>query len=134
MTSQEFGEARRRLGWSDEQLAEWLNVPVNRVRGWEAGTGRVPRLVEEKVAWAEYEARVRSAGIPACEWADAWDATPFPDDDEGMFAALRELEAHEKACPICTALQRYAEQHPPPGRGAVTGKGRGGPIRYDDAP
>jgi hypothetical protein len=116
MTSQQLIEARQRIGWTDHQLAEWLNVPVERLRGWEAGPHRVPPLVEEKVRWAEYEADVRRAGIPACEWADAWDATPFPEDDEEMLESLRELEAHEKACPICTALNQYAEQHPPPNR------------------
>jgi hypothetical protein len=116
MTSQQLAEARQRLGWSDGRLAEWLNVPVDRVRDWEAGRARVPRLAEEKLAWAEYEEGVRRAGIPVCEWADAWDATPFPEDDAGMIASLHELEAHEQACPICTARQRYAELHPPPGR------------------
>jgi uncharacterized membrane protein YozB (DUF420 family) len=72
------------------------------------------RALEEKLAWAEYEAGVRAAGIPVCEWAATWDATPFPVDDEGMLESLREMEAHEKACPFCTARQRYAEQHPPP--------------------
>lgn len=112
MTSQQLVEARQRLGWTDHQLAERLNVAVERLRSWEAGPHRVPPLVEERVAWVLYEDGVRRAGIPACEWAEAWD---IPMDDEGMMAALREMEAHEKACPICTALQQYAEQHPPPG-------------------
>ncbi|HEX6369716.1 MAG TPA: helix-turn-helix transcriptional regulator [Longimicrobium sp.] len=118
LTSGGLADARRRIGWSREQLADSLNVPVDRVREWE--TDRVPiprrtaREVEGRLAWAEYEAGVRKAGIPVCEWAEAWDATPFPEDDEGMLKSLDELRAHEEACPVCTARRRYAELHPPP--------------------
>ncbi|MBW3570181.1 MAG: helix-turn-helix transcriptional regulator [Gemmatimonadetes bacterium] len=118
MTSRQLAEGRQRIGWSQEQLARAVDVPVDRVREWEAATVPVPRRaawhIEEKLAWAEYEAGVRRAGIPVCEWAEAWDATPFPADDEGMLKSLEELQAHEKECPVCIARQRYAERHPPP--------------------
>lgn len=119
VTGEQLGAVRQRLGVSQAELAALLYVPLDRLRGWEAAgqvpiSGRWHREMNHVLAWAEYEAGVQNAGIPSCEWATAWNRIPFPLDDEEMLKSLDDVAEHEKACPICTARQRYAERHPPP--------------------
>lgn len=49
MTNAELKEARRKLGHTQQRMAEAMGVPLRTYQGWEAGRtipGWVPRMVE----------------------------------------------------------------------------------------
>jgi hypothetical protein len=118
MTSEDLAAARERLGMNPGELADELAVAEAEVRGWEAGTVRIPRRVAGDVAFrvavAEQDAALRDAGLPDCPWVVEWDAEPDAPTPEAEVARLERFDEHAAACAVCLARERYAEEHLPP--------------------
>lgn len=118
MTAEEFIQARTRLGLSANDVAASYHLTPRMVAAIEAGTLPPPREVAQHLRWqAAYVERLEmleQAGLPACADADAL-ARALPDpDDRGYPAALEGLEAHGRACPVCTARVEWVREHAPP--------------------
>jgi hypothetical protein len=118
MTPAEVTAARERLDLTPERLAAELAVTEGEVRGWEDGSISVPRRFAQELAWQaalkERDEALVSAGLPACEWVQAWEQEPQPERLEQRVKWLESWEAHARACPVCQARERYAEEHLPP--------------------
>lgn len=118
MSPAEVQAARERLGLSQERLAAELTVTEAEVRGWEAGTVRIPGRFAQRLAWQaalkEREDLLLGAGLPECEWVQAWEREPIPEKLEQRTRKLEALSAHAEQCPTCQARARYAEEHLPP--------------------
>jgi transcriptional regulator with XRE-family HTH domain len=110
--------ARETLGLSQERLAAELAVTEREVRAWEDGTARVPGRFAQLLAWqtamqSQADALVE-AGLPECEWVQAWAAEPVPARDAEQTRRLAALDAHAEQCPTCLARMRYVDEHLPP--------------------
>jgi len=131
MQSNDFnvGAVRQRLGLTPEALAAELYVTEGEVRGWEAGTVRVPgrmrQTMEYLVARTDWDAGLEASGLPACAWFDA--ALPKLAHAAGreQSALAKELSAHLAACETCKARNAWAREHlPPPPSPPAAGFGR----------
>lgn len=123
MTAAEFEEARKTLGWTDDEVAAELGVTTAVVRGWASGAVPVPRRHARRLVWqasiAERQAALRESGLPECSWLNAH-VEAIPADMGGVERHGRATEAHIASCEICQARDRYLAEHfgplaPPPG-------------------
>jgi hypothetical protein len=118
MTPAEVTAARERLDLTPERLAAELAVTEGEVRGWEDGSISIPRRYAQQLVWEaalkERDEALVTAGLPACEWVQAWEQESQPDGLEQQVERLESLEAHAKACPVCRVRERYAEEYLPP--------------------
>lgn len=109
----EVQEARRRLGQSDEELADQLGVSAVTVQAWTAGR-TVPRRYAQQIKWlaaaAEREAALRSSGLPECEWMLRHVAAPLPDDPDAALQHLEEANDHAGVCPVCVAREEFVAE------------------------
>lgn len=129
MSPTELSQARARLGKSEADLAEQLDVDVEIVQGWERGERPIPRLAVRRIRWlvagAERDEALEASGLAACDWVADWGSAPLPED--GADATLKHFELlheHVESCPTCQARQRFiAERFGPlpryPAGGAV---------------
>lgn len=66
---------------------------MTRFGEWRAGTVRVPRDAEQMMRYlaasAERTRAVKEAGLKACAWMEAFDATDLPDDPDAMRDSAR---------------------------------------------
>lgn len=60
MTPNDLRTRRLRIGWSREQLAHSVGIPVNTLRAWEDGTAAItcPHAVEQVLRQREDESRM----------------------------------------------------------------------------
>lgn len=56
MTPRQLKMARRRLGWSQAQLAEALEVHAMTVSKWEREEQPIPKMAELAIRWLESQA------------------------------------------------------------------------------
>lgn len=121
-------------GLSVDQFAADLGVGAGEVRGWEAGTLRVPR---DEGAWIRYllavHARNQAAeahGIRDCAWMVAQDpafASARAREDRRALRRLGEAAVrHAAECPDCQRVRAWLDAQPPlppvPGPRGFTGQ------------
>lgn len=119
VTPDEVRALREQLGHSVDHFAAMMGVGPGEVRGWEAGTLRIPR---SEGAWMRRmlasEARGRAAaeaGITDCAWIvarqDAFEA------GKRTVPALRQFKAdvdrHTRDCPDCLRVHEWLKTQPP---------------------
>lgn len=114
MTATEFRTVQDTLGLSDEALAAELALTPTVVRAWRTGSVPVPerhaRLLRWQAAIAARQAVAEASGLPACEWVQAWEDGPVPDEPDVMRRHLEALNVHGESCPICLERARYVEE------------------------
>src|SRR3954470_480116 len=117
MTPEEFAEARKTLGWTQEQMASELNLTPHVITAIEKGEARIPRSIAKNVAWmaaaANADAIMAASGLPECPVVAAFDNNAN-DSADAALKKLEALETHIKACPICQAREAYGRAHVPP--------------------
>jgi hypothetical protein len=114
VNAEQLQEAQRRLGQTDEELAESLDVSPDTVRAWAAGRTTVPRRHAQQLMWltagAERAAALRSSGLPECDWLLAYEAEPFPDDPDAALKHMEKLNRHAEVCQMCIARQQFVAE------------------------
>ena len=118
MTHAEFAAARQRLALSYLDAAEAFGFTPAVVEAWERGTARVPTRVTRMVAWqlaaAERAELLAASGLPECADAAALERAVKGKTGDDLLAALRTLNLHADACPVCQARAAWIEEHAPP--------------------
>lgn len=133
VTPDEVRALREQLGHSVDHFAATLGVGPGEVRGWEAGTLRIPRT---EGAWMRRmlasEARERAAaqaGVTDCAWIVARERAFLVErEKEGIRAVQRmreEVARHARDCPDCLRVREWLATQPPlpppPGAPGVRG-------------
>jgi hypothetical protein len=131
VTPDEVRALRERLGHTVDHFAATMGVGPGEVRGWEAGTLRIPRT---EGAWMRRmlasEARARAAaeaGITDCAWIVArQDALEAGKRTARTVQQLREdVDRHTRDCPDCLRVRDWLQTQPPlpppPGASGVRG-------------
>lgn len=106
---------------SVDQFAATLGVGAGEVRGWEAGTLRVPAY---EGAWMRYmQAQLdrgraqREAGVEDCPWmlarGDEIHAALEKQDLDGARRLQEEADRHAAGCADCLAVRAWADTQPP---------------------
>lgn len=117
MTPSDVRTARQELGYTAEQLAEELSVPVSRVHDWERGASTMPRRLAQQLAWEAAVKRRNDAldasGLPECAWAENWGNQAAPSEADALTKHYEALTTHAQGCATCQARQRFADTLPP---------------------
>lgn len=109
MGAEEVRALRDELGWTQEQLADAVEVSPLEVSAWEAGAVSVrpdDAVALARVAWRERRERAwDAAGARPCAWgADARarrEGMLRVDDWDGVLRTDELLQAHQKRCAAC---------------------------------
>jgi transcriptional regulator with XRE-family HTH domain len=117
MTPSDVRTARQELGYTPEQLAQQLSVPVSRVHDWERGASKMPRRLAQQLAWEAAVKRRNDAldasGLPECAWAENWANQAAPTETDALTKHCEALTTHARACSTCQARQRFADNLAP---------------------
>jgi hypothetical protein len=115
MTAEQFRAARELLGITDDELAADLRVTPAIVGAWADGTLGIPKRQAQDLAWraalAERQQALRTSGLAECPWQLAREAAPVPENSNALLRELEATDKHIAECPICTARDRYIEEH-----------------------
>jgi hypothetical protein len=115
MTAEQFRAARELLGITNDELAADLRVTPAIVGAWADGTLGIPKRQAQDLAWraalAERQQALRTSGLAECPWQLAREAAPVPENSNALLRELEATDKHIAECPICTARDRYIEEH-----------------------
>jgi hypothetical protein len=116
-----FRQARRKIEGSGLSLTKWLGLTADILYQWETGTVKIPRRRASQIRWllrlADNRERLKASGLAECTWegpSDLPDPASTADPDEllrGLAEYERQVEDHEKSCPICTERKAWTESH-----------------------
>lgn len=117
MQASEFRSLRAKLSDSDEELAESLGEPVQRLRSWLNGAATVPRRPARVLSWLvavkERQVALAASGIDECAWINRWDSVEAPTDIDEMTKHHEAAAAHILGCATCQARERYVKERLP---------------------
>jgi len=115
MTSEEFAEARQRLGLTIPALAAKLQLTPHVVEGFETGALAVDRKAAGDMVFLmgvqELEEIRAASGLPACEWMAQWERESSAPGGRAAQARFEALLAHFGSCPTCKALDAEVRSH-----------------------
>lgn len=118
MTSTECVVARQRLGLTQEAMAAELGLTPAIIAAWEEGSLAIPSREAKRITWraavAERQAALAANGLPECTWILEREREPQSRNTKAALKRVEEVQAHMKACPVCSAREAYLTEHFPP--------------------
>lgn len=136
-TPDEVRALRAQMELSVDHFAAHLGVGPGEVRGWEAGTLRVPRYegawIRHTLAWEARRLAAVADGVQDCSWLVERQSALHAELERERVRAIRrfndDVARHTPDCPDCARVRAWLETQPPlppaPQPGGVRGLAAG---------